>query len=223
MAGYEWFAGETDNVEARGVNMSDLQIGAVILGAGLSSRMGAPKLLLSWGGSTVIGTIIRNIQLAGVQTIVLVTGASHAGLADELQNEAVSLVHNPDFTNGSMVTSLQVGLRQLKLLGMDSALLALGDQPQMQTEVTQKVLVAGREHPGKLILPSYQMKRGHPWMIPGSLWEKIHKLHPGQTMRDFVRSQEENIHYVLVETPSIFADLDTPEDYQRERPEENGV
>ena len=59
-------------------------------------------------------------------------------------------------------------------------------------------------------------------VIPGSsqqtLWSNIFNLTDSQTMRDFVRSQEDNIQYVLVDTPTIFADLDTPEEYQREKP-----
>jgi molybdenum cofactor cytidylyltransferase len=192
--------------------------GAIILGAGLSSRMGQPKLLLPWAQTTVIGQIIRTLHSAGVDRIVLVTGATHDQLAGALRGEDVTLAFNPQYADGNMVHSLQTGLRALQSTGCTGALLALGDQPQIQKSTVQAVLAGAQEHPSALVLPSFNMKRGHPWAIPTSLWPAIFDLSEDQTMRDFVRAQEANIHYVLVDTPSIFADLDTPEDYAREKP-----
>lgn len=180
--------------------------------------MGQPKLLMPWGIMTVITSVINTLELAGVEQIVLVTGASHDLLADALRADSVQLAFNPDFADGSMVHSLQTGLREMQRLGMDSALLALGDQPQIQVTTVRAVLAAGKANPGRLVLPSFQMKRGHPWLIPASLWPLIFNLAPDQTMRDFVRSQESSIAYALVDTPSIIADLDTPADYEREKP-----
>jgi molybdenum cofactor cytidylyltransferase len=191
---------------------------AVILGAGLSSRMGQPKLLLPWGGETVISHIIHNLQSAEVENIVLVTGATHDLLSQALAGENVRLAFNPNFADGSMTHSLQTGLHALAETGAEGALLALGDQPQIRVDTIRAVADAAAVHPGRLVLPSYQMKRGHPWAIPAGLWPAIHGLGEDQTMRDFVRSQEDNIHYVVVDTPSIFADLDTPDDYEREKP-----
>jgi molybdenum cofactor cytidylyltransferase len=194
------------------------KVGAVILGAGMSRRMGQPKLLLPWGKITVIETILHTLEQAGLETIVLVTGASHAELAVQLNQKQVTLAYNPDFADGNMVHSLDVGLRALQTLGYSSALLALGDQPQMQVSTVIRVLQAGWERPDQLILPSYNMKRGHPWMIPSSLWASIFELPADKTMRDFINSQAEHLKYQLVDTPTIFADLDTPEEYQREKP-----
>lgn len=198
--------------------MKENQIGAVILGAGMSTRMGKPKLLLPWGKLSVIETIIETLQRSGLENIVLVTGASHSELADHLRGKKVTLALNPRFADGNMVHSLQIGLEKLQLLGCSAALLALGDQPQMQVATVKQVIKAGEQHPGQLILPSYQMKRGHPWIIPSALWENLLNLPDTHTMRDFINGQAETIHYEVVDTDSIFADLDTPEEYQREKP-----
>ena len=142
------------------------RVGAVILGAGLASRMGSPKLLLPWGKEFVIEKIINTLKSSEVDPIVLVTGASHDLLSSHLEKQPVEMVINPDYADGNMVHSLQVGLRKLQSLGVDSALLALGDQPQIEAEVVHQVLEAARKYPSHLILPSFQMKRGHPWVIP---------------------------------------------------------
>jgi len=65
-----------------------------------------------------------------------------------------------------------------------------------------------------LIIPSFQMRRGHPWLVGRSLWPALNSLSEDQTMRDFLRQQQSNIHYLVVDTPSILQDMDTPEDYQ---------
>jgi CTP:molybdopterin cytidylyltransferase MocA len=36
-------------------------------------------------------------------------------------------------------------------------------------------------------------------------------------MRDFIWINEKEIRYVVVETPTILADLDTPEDYEQQK------
>jgi CTP:molybdopterin cytidylyltransferase MocA len=62
------------------------------------------------------------------------------------------------------------------------------------------------------------MKRGHPWLVTRSLWKEILELRPPSTLRDFLNKYSDAIHYVTVDTPSILADLDTPEDYRKSHP-----
>jgi molybdenum cofactor cytidylyltransferase len=62
------------------------------------------------------------------------------------------------------------------------------------------------------------MKRGHPWLVARSLWSQILAIKSPETPRDFINQYADEIQYVEVDTPSILADLDTPEDYQNSRP-----
>jgi len=64
------------------------------------------------------------------------------------------------------------------------------------------------------------MRRGHPWIVSRSLWTFVQALGSSQTLRDLLHSQAEQVAYLPVETDSILADLDTPDDYERERPPE---
>ena len=189
-----------------------LRIGAVVLAAGLSSRMGVQKMLLPWKGKTVIETVVDILIESGIVEIVVVTGRDAEQIASVYNSKPVQTVHNPDYADGNMVTSLVIGLRALQGKA-DSVLMVLGDQPQMQ-ETTVKCLVdEWKQNPDSLCIPSYQMRRGHPWVIPARLWEMLFSLGPLQTMRDFIRMNEKEIHYVVVDTPTILADLDTPKDY----------
>ena len=67
-------------------------------------------------------------------------------------------------------------------------------------------------------MPSFQMRRGHPWLVTRPFWNEILELKPPQSLRDFLNSHASEIQYVNVDTPGVLADLDTPDDYHRSRP-----
>ncbi len=193
-------------------------IGAIVLAAGLSTRMGKPKLLLPWGETNVIGQVVAVLIAYEIKPMVIVTGKTHEDLQNQFVREDIHLAYNPDFEDGRMLTSLKTGLKKMTELGASATLLALGDQPQILPETVRLVLAAQIANQNRLIIPSHQMRRGHPWGIPQLFWEEIIHLPAVMTMRDFINSHQSDILYVNVNSPSILADLDTPEDYRRERP-----
>ncbi|HNB36033.1 MAG TPA: hypothetical protein PK414_07420, partial [Anaerolineales bacterium] len=70
----------------------------------------------------------------------------------------------------------------------------------------------------KLIFPSYQMRRGHPWLVARPLWNEILAVAAAQSPRDFLNSHASEIEYVTINTPTILQDIDTPEDYLKYKP-----
>lgn len=189
-------------------------IAAIVLAAGLSSRMGQPKMLLPWGERTVISQVVHTLQQADVPQIVVVTGEQHTAIAGVLHNTSARVVFNPDFQNGSMLTSLQVGLRALAPHTL-MALVTLGDQPQMQAFTVQAVTSGWQTTRAPIVAPSFQMRRGHPWALDASLWKAALDLEPPHTLRDLFSLAGDRTHYVVLQTPTILQDLDTPEDYAR--------
>lgn len=191
-----------------------MMISAVVLAAGRSQRMGQPKMALPWGDSTVIGRVVQVLSQAGVNDIVVVTGGGSEAVHTALQSSSARLVHNPAYAEGEMLSSLQVGLAGLPD-DWEAALVALGDQPQIQPQVVAGLLERYRLSHSVLVVPSYKMRRGHPWIVGRSLWPDIQALKPPQTLRDLLQAQAAQIDYLAVDTDSILADLDTPDDYQR--------
>lgn len=196
-------------------------ISAIILAAGESRRMGQPKMLLPWGNSTVLGHVISTFQAGGVRDIVVITGGAHDSVEKLVGQYSAQRVFNRDYLRGEMLSSLQYGLQFLlsERTGVEAALIGLGDQPQVQAEVVQKICNSFWEGKPKLIVPSFQMKRGHPWMISRSLWDHLLRWKPPQSPREFLNEHAGDIQYVEVDTSSIFADLDTPEDYEKFHPQ----
>jgi molybdenum cofactor cytidylyltransferase len=195
-------------------------IAALILAAGLSRRMGKPKMLLPWGTTTVLGQVISTFMQSGVCEIVVVTGGARDAVEAEAERRArgfrVSCVHNPQYESGEMLSSLQCGLAFMDSQ-VEAVLLGLGDQPQLNLGSVLKVVSAFETSAAGLIVPSHNMRRGHPWLVQREYWEQIMSLKPPLTLRDFLNAHAGDILYVEADQ-SILKDLDTPEEYQREKP-----
>jgi molybdenum cofactor cytidylyltransferase len=196
-------------------------IAAIVLAAGMSRRMGEPKMVLPWGQTTVIGQVVNVLAQSGIDEIVVVTGGARDLVEAALQGFPVRLVLNPRYIEDEMVYSLQAGLFALTE-EVEATLVALGDQPQIESGVVQAVLDAYHLSKAALVVPSYKMRRGHPWLIARSLWPEVQNLLSGNTLRDLLNAHTEQLHYLDVKTSSILQDLDTPQDYQREQPKKPG-
>ena len=194
------------------------EIGAVILAAGLSRRMGRPKLTLSWGSSTVIGTVIQTLLDGGLGKIVVVTGGACKEVEAAVKEFPVELVHNPIYEQGEMLSSVQTGLGVL--VESQAALIVLGDQPQIKTETVKALIDIYYENKASLVIPSFHQRRGHPWFVGCELWGEILDLKPPYTLRDFLNQNSNRICYVTIENESVLQDLDTPAEYDRYHPSE---
>jgi molybdenum cofactor cytidylyltransferase len=208
---------------ARGIN-------AILLAAGESRRMGQPKMLLPWGETTVLGQVVHMFS-AGLSEktqgpvlpdfeILVVTGGARPLVEAELARLAGSyplrIVYNSNYALGGMVSSIQAGL---SALGPEThaALIGLGDQPQVRAETVSKICTAFTQTGSPLIIPSFQNRRGHPWLAGRNLWPEILALPPSTSSRQFLDAHAGQIEYITADE-SILQDLDTPEDYHRQKP-----
>jgi molybdenum cofactor cytidylyltransferase len=192
-------------------------IAAIILAAGQSKRMGQPKMLLPWGKLTVIEQIITTFLNAGLEDILIVTGGAQVEVEKAIDRYPVRRVHNPDYASGEMLSSLQCGIRAMSERAQ-AALIGLGDQPQVQEASVRAICETFRTSGSELIVPSFHMRRGHPWLASRILWQEILSLKPHETLRAFLNKRADSIQYVNLDTPTILADLDTPEDYRASHP-----
>jgi molybdenum cofactor cytidylyltransferase len=191
------------------------RVAAVVLAAGLSTRMGQSKALLAWDGRTVIEAIVARLLAARLSEIVVVSGYRGDDVTRVLAKLPVQIVHNPAYAQGEMLSSLQVGLRALS----DSAaacLVVMGDQPSLDGRVVERVLAAYVEDRGEIVVPVYHGARGHPVLIDRRFWPELLALESGAP-RDVIGRYPEQTALVDVNTDSILRDIDTPEQYRRER------
>jgi len=197
-------------------------ISAIILAAGESKRMGVPKMLLQWGETTVLEHVISVFAKTGIKDILIITGAHKVEIEKVISksktHHPVRSVFNENFSDGEMLSSIQCGIQELSDQAVGAAVIGLGDQPQVQKETVRSILNIHQSNENLIIVPSFEMKRGHPWLIPRRFWKDILDMKPPLTLRDFLALRAALIHYVIINNPSILTDLDTPQDYENYRP-----
>lgn len=200
-------------------------ISALILAAGQSKRMGQPKMLLPWGNITVLEKVIGTFKAAGVDDILVVTGGARDHV-ERLIGDSTRTIFNPDYKHQEMLSSIQCGLRTLLEslstsagnMSAQATLIGLGDQPQVQERSVRLILEAYAQSGTSLIVPSFQMRRGHPWLVERPLWDEILQMGSSESPRDFLNRHASEIQYVNIDNDSILQDLDTPDDYLKLRP-----
>lgn len=192
-------------------------ISAIVLAAGESKRMGQPKLLLPWGETTVIGRVLSALRAAGVQEVVTVTGGFREQVEAVATRHGARVVFNAEYAGSEMLSSIQCGLGALNAEA-EAALICLGDQPQVQEGTVRRVMETFERTQSRIVVPSYQMRRGHPWLVARPLWEEILGMKSPQSPRDLLNAHAREIEYVDMDSASILEDLDTPEDYRRFKP-----
>jgi molybdenum cofactor cytidylyltransferase len=199
------------------------EVGAIVVAAGLSRRMGQFKLLMPWGQQTVIGQVIATLEASqDLAEIVVVTGHRAVEVEGALTGRACRTTFNELYAQGEMISSVRAGLAALAS-SAQVALLCLGDQPQMQVETVHSIVAAASSGgacaddscPG-IVIPSYTRRAGHPILLPRWLWPEIFET--PTDLRSVINAHRQQVRYLPVETASVLADLDTIEDYRQWNP-----
>ena len=193
---------------------SSNHIAAILLAAGLSTRMGRLKPLLPWMGSTLLEYQLRQLSLSPVDEIVLVLGHEAEKLrpyADAVPD--IRVVVNPDYHRGRS-TSVVAGVKALG--GRPSAILILSvDQPRPAWVISQ-VVKAHLDGTAEITIPTFEGRRGHPIVFDGGLIDELKALsEEAQGLREVVGRDPGRVREIEVSSPVIHLDLNTPEDYQR--------
>jgi molybdenum cofactor cytidylyltransferase len=184
---------------------------AVVLAAGLSRRMGRPKLLLELEGRPIIRHAVERVLGAGIQPVLVVAGPDHEDLGRALHGLPVRLVVNetPEAGQGSSVSA---GVRALPA-GTTAVLVVLGDQPGVPAGVIPALLDA-LTLPGKSIAaPRYAEGLGNPVLFAASVFPELLALPGDRGARAVVERDPSRLCVVEIASP-MPRDIDTPEDYE---------
>jgi molybdenum cofactor cytidylyltransferase len=185
-------------------------IGAIILAAGKSERMGGkPKALLRYDGLTFLDHILRSMEGTRIQHRVVVAGLHHSEI--KAHSKSVPVVFNPDYEQG-MTTSFQAGIRSLPE-GIEGALIFLVDHPAVSGATVRALLAHQGE--GDVVVPVREGRRGHPVLFSRRFLDAVLKLSPRVGVNTAVRRLGGKLVEVAVDDPGILTDVDTPEDFRR--------
>ena len=176
--------------------------------------MGAQKLLLPFGGGTVIGHIVDEVLLSPVDETLVVLGRDAARIAEALAGRRVTLVTNSD-PEGEMLNSVRCGLRALSP-ECEAVLVALGDQPSITADLVGRMIEAFQRGGRGIVVPVHGGKPGHPILFSVRYCEEILTRYDDVGLRGLRQAHTDDVLELAVESPSVLSDMDLPEDYQRE-------
>ncbi len=186
------------------------RIGAVVLAAGLSSRMGSNKLLADIGGKPLVRRVVEAALASAADPVIVVTGNAGSGVRAALDGLQVRFVENADFTKG-LSTSLRAGLSALPE-SCNGALFLLGDMPDVSAALIDKLIAAFDPTEGRAICVATRLgKRGNPVLWSQRFFPDILALTGDIGAKHLITEHDELVCEVEAEDDAPLTDIDTPE------------
>jgi molybdenum cofactor cytidylyltransferase len=188
-------------------------ISGLILGAGASQRLGPPKQLLPFRGTTMLGWVVDQAQrAAGLDEIVVVLGRAADQVRERVDFGAARVVENPVFTDGC-ASSYRAGLAALNPVS-EAIVIILGDQPGIAPEIIDRLASEWRRNEPPIALCSYQGRKGHPMIFARSMFDQLQGLHGDKAAWKLVDANSASVQEVHFNLP-FPDDINTPADVER--------
>ncbi len=192
-------------------------IGAVVLAAGQSRRMGmVNKLLAEIGGKPMVAQVVDAVLASQARPVVVVVGHEAAEVRDALAGRDVRFADNPEFAEG-ISGSLKNGLRALPD-GIDGALICLGDMPRVTPDQLDRLISAFDPVEGRAIcVPTVHGKRGNPVLFARRFFEEMETVSGDVGARHLIGESPELVCEVEMSGDGVLLDIDTPQALDRVR------
>ena len=194
-----------------------MRIAAILLTAGLSSRMeGENKMLLPLSDSTVVQKTYEQLLASEVDELVVVTGRESDSIQLRIKNyesDQTRFVYNPDYEKG-LTTSIQAGLRAVNQA--DAVMICLGDMPLIKAEDYRFLMDSfANQKESSIQVPVYQGQKGNPVIFGQKHFEEILNHTEMNGCSGVVQRNLESVCRIQVSSDRFIQDIDTPNDYQR--------
>jgi molybdenum cofactor cytidylyltransferase len=185
-------------------------LAAVILAAGESRRMGTPKALLPYRGTTFVQHLMSAARHPRVGIVRVVLGAGAEAIRAQLDLAADSVILNPDWPQGQL-SSIQAAVRGLAGHATEGLVLCPVDHPLISTEVVARLIAAFDAGEPAIVLPTYRGRRGHPVIFRASVYDEILAASPEVGARQVVRAHQADTAEVPVEEEGVVLNLNDPD------------
>jgi molybdenum cofactor cytidylyltransferase len=196
-----------------------IMIAAVVLSAGESRRMGRPKALLPIGEFSFLERIVKSLQAARVEKIIVVLGHNAADIAARIAHLPVTIVVNPDYAQGQL-SSLIAAIRALAGENVDGILVHLVDHPFLNADLVTRMIEEFYRSKKLIVAPKYKGRRGHPVIFSRRLFGELLAAPLDQGAKSVVHAHAAETLEIDTDEEGITFDIDTPEDYRRHVREE---
>jgi len=185
-------------------------IGAIILAAGRSTRMGSNKLLEDLNGKPLVRHVAEAALASKARPIFIVSGHQPERLSVALEGLPLAFIHNPDFADGLSI-SLKTGIATLPA-EVTAVIVLLGDMPLISSMAINEVIMAFEAAPEKIAaVPVYGGEWGNPVLLSQALFAEVARLQGDAGARKLLQGRAGDVLEVPVASDAVLIDLDTPE------------
>ncbi|HEX8145440.1 MAG TPA: nucleotidyltransferase family protein [Pyrinomonadaceae bacterium] len=189
-----------------------LGVGAVVLAAGSSSRMGHAKQTLRFRGVSLLRRAALAALGAECRPVIVVTGAHSELSRRELEGLDAREVLNTRWETG-MASSIRAGIEGIVSADTDAAaaVLLLCDQPHVTARVISGLVAAHRDTGRPIVASTYGGSFGVPALFSRTLFTELTRLQGKSGAKEVIRRHAGEAHFLPF--PCGEVDVDTPYDF----------
>jgi len=202
-------------------------VSAVVLAAGMSTRMGRNKLLLTFRDKPLVVHAVDTLWASKVGEIIVVLGHESEKVWDRLedscgqmrnegQRSRVRLVDNPDYREG-LSTSVRTGVQAVSREA-DAIMIYLADQPLLEPADIDRIIAAfakGKAENKMIVVPFFKGERGNPVILDASLRDSILGIVGDVGCKGVIKRYPEKVYSVEMENDHVVRDVDDVQAYER--------
>jgi molybdenum cofactor cytidylyltransferase len=184
-------------------------VAGLVLAAGGSARLGRPKQLLPYRGTTLLDWVLRTARGCRFDQLVVALGGAAPAIRSAVDLGGADVVVNEEYESGCS-SSIAAALAALDAR-CDLLVLLLGDQPGV-TATTVRRLVAERGE-ATLAVCRYEDGRGHPFAFARPAFGDLAALHGDKGVWKLLDRRSADVREVYA-AGQVPPDVDTWDDYE---------
>lgn len=188
-------------------------VGLLLLAAGASRRLGAPKQLLAYKGESLLRRAARTALASLCRPVIVVLGAHRESVESEIADLPLEIVFNEEWAMG-MGASIRAGMEYLTARADTRAVVVmLCDQPRVEARIINELVAAYRVTNAPLVTAKYDGTHGVPALFDQRLYPALLALTGSQGAKSLILTH--SAHLSEVPAPEAALDVDTLADYER--------
>jgi molybdenum cofactor cytidylyltransferase len=189
-------------------------LAAAILAAGESRRMGTPKALIPYRGSTFLEHLVEVTRHPRVGIIRVVLGAGAENIRTQLKLSGDLVIINDNWRQGQL-SSIQTAVRSIMKDETDGIIVCPVDHPLVSKDLVAQIIAAFDAGGKDIALPTFQGKRGHPVIFRADLYDELLAASPSIGARQVVWEHKDSILEIPTDEEGVVLNLNDPETLRR--------
>jgi molybdenum cofactor cytidylyltransferase len=193
-----------------------LMLSAIVLAAGMSTRMGRNKLLLRFRDQALIVRAVDTLLASKIDEVIVVLGHEIEKAQAELKGKPVRLIQNPDYRDG-LSTSVRTGVEAVSSQA-DGIMIYLADQPLLEPADINRIVAAftdAKRVNKSIVVPFFEGERGNPVVLDASLRVAILGIVGDVGCKGVIKRYPEKVYALQMENDHVVRDVDDPNAYKR--------